>query len=405
MKKITLNVLLLFSVLATPIVSTAQDGSLLKAVKDKITSGKSKEGDSAKGDTSKGGSAMEKDLIKDSTSKVLESRPIRTDSRSLSGIYYSKFPMRVNKGSGFGYVKKFLVELNEGNTMLLRFQTRLSVELNLDPLSFTNRPNTPDYFPITTSKKLGHYLIDDVVNMYGKPASDNHTQEINKLDFSKPAGEEVVFSGWGLDYRYVLELEPGILIIANLDNIIDAKTPEQYKVLQEKGSYNLFYKAELKDKALAMTDAQIWDKCKAFFVKYMDAYNKADDERSALPKPVAAFKEQPSNESLMKAVKARMEEMPYYRDRELVYVYTVAPWEKMYEYIGRQGKTLTYRQMQVIAVFKHGNKCQYARMLMRQDNAYEGGTAIERFSGNEVFCNGDQQLEDVKCEKAMIHKK
>lgn len=409
MKKLTLNTLLLFTVMATPILTSAQDGSLLRGIKDKISSGKTKDGESskeeAKGETSKGGSPMEKELLKDSTSKVLDSRPIRHDNRSTGGIYYSKFPMRVNKGNGYGYAKKFLVDLDEGNTILLRFQTRLSVELNLDPLSFTNRPDTPDYFPITTSKKLGHYLIDEVVNMYGKPASDNHAQEINKLDFSKPAGQEVVFSGWGLDYRYVFELEPGILIIANLDNIIDAKTPEQYKVLQEKGSYNLFYKAEMKDKALALTSAQIWDKCKAFFVKYMEAYNKADDERSGLPKPVATFKDQPSNTSLVTAVKKRMEQMPYYRDRELVYVYAVTSWENMFEYIGRLGKTLTYRQMQVIAVFKKGDKCEYARMLMRQDNSYEGGTALERWTGNPVFCSGDQQLEDVKCEKAMIHKK
>lgn len=56
-------------------------------------------------------------------------------------------------------------------------------------------------------------------------------------------------------------------------------------------------------------------------------------------------------------------------------------------------------------MFKKGHKCEYARMLMRQDNSYEGGTALERWTGNPVFCSGDQQLEDVKCEKAMIHKK
>lgn len=254
--------------------------------------------------------------------------------------------MRIKKDNGsYGYAKKFLVDLDEGNTILLRFQTLLSVEQNLDPLSFTNRPNTPDYFPITTSKKLGHYLIVEVVNMYGKPASESHAMEINVLDFSKPADQEVVSTGWGLDFRYVFELEPGILIIANLDNIIAAKTPEQYKVLQEKGSFNLFYKKEMQAKAQAYTNAQVWDKCKAFFDKYMEAYNKADDERSALPKPVAKFKDEPSNSALVAATKKRMEQMPYYRDRELVYVYAVTSWENMFEYIGRLGKTLTYRQM------------------------------------------------------------
>lgn len=349
---------------------------------------------------------LAKDIAKDSSSTVLDNKTPKSDSRKMGGVYYAKNPVRLGKDNGFTYAKKFLVELHEGNDLFITFTSRRTVEnSNFYALTYTPKPGTPDYFPITNSVKLGHYLVDGVLNTYGQRGEDYYAMETNVLDFSKPAGSEVVSSGWGFNYPYVLELEPGILVIAQLDYIMQAKTPEQYKVLQEKGSFNLFYKKEKEATALAMTNAQVWDKCKAFFVKYMDAYMKAEDEKNSLPKPVAAFKDQPSNADLVAATKDRMAKMMYYKDRELMYVYPVASWENMYEYVGVLGKTLTYRQMQIIAVFKYKDKCQYARLLIRQDNSYRGGTSVEAWAGNPVFCSGDQQLEDIKCEKANAYKK
>lgn len=351
--------------------------------------------------------SMEKDLEKDSLSTVLESKTPKSDSRNMSGVYYAKYPIRVGKDNKFSYSKKVLIELYESSGDI-GISTRRTYEGDKDVqhLYYSPKPGTPDYFPITNSKKLGHYLIDGIKpNIYSQLGSDYYAMETNILDFNKPADSEVVSSGWSFNHPYILELEEGVIVIAQLDYIVDANTPAKYKVLQEKGSYNLFYKKDKADKVKSWTDAQVWDKCKAFFDKYMDAYRKADDERNALPKPVAAFKDLPSNADLVAATKKRMEEMPYYRNRELVYVYPVVSWENIYENIGYLGKTLTYRQMQIIAVFKYGDKCQYARLLIRQDNSYRGGSSIESWVGNQVFCSGDQQLEDIKCEKAMVHKK
>lgn len=351
--------------------------------------------------------AMEKDLIKDSTSNVLESKTPKSDSRNMGGVYYAKFPIRVGKDNKYTYSKKVLIELNESSgDITLATRRTFEGEKDVQHLLYSPKPGTPDYFPITNSKKLGHYLIDGIKhNSYGQLGSEYYAMETNVLDFNQSTGSEAVSSGWNFNYPYILELEPGIIVIAQLDYIVDANTPAKYKVLQEKGSYNLFYKKDKAEKAKAMTDAQVWDKCKVFFDKYMDAYRKAEDEMNSLPKPIAAFKEQPSNADFVAATKKRMEEMPYYKNRQLVYVYSVTAWEYMYEYVGLLGKTLTYRQTQIIAVFRNGDKCEYARLLIRQDNTYQGGTSIENWAGNKVYCSGDQQLEDIKCEKAMIYKK
>lgn len=351
------------------------------------------------------GNTQEKDLEKEVNNKTLEGQYIQRDSRNLSGVYYTNSVIRVGKDNRYNYAKKVLINLFEaGNTVEITISTRFHHEgrTDLEKLVYTTKPGTPDYFPITNSKKLGHYLLDGIK---GDANSISLAFETNALDFSKAAGSEVTETSWTFRHPEVLELEPGIVVIANLDDAINANTPAKVKVLEEKGSFVLFYKKEKEEVANKMTNAQVWTKIKTFYDKYMEMYRKADDERSNLPKPVTAFKDQPSNTDLVAATKKRMQEMPYYNGRELVYVYPVTAWENKFEYVGVLGKTLTYRQMQIIAVFKKGDKCEYARMLIRQDNSYRGGTSVEAWGGNQVFCSGDQQLEDVSCNKAMAHKK
>lgn len=380
----------------------AQKKGLLNKINEKIESAGGGEGNSAGS-----GTANEKDIKKDLESKTLENLHQYTDSRNISGIYFVQKPVKIGKpGTKQKYAQKFKVNYLEGSVNEISIASRYSHEggSNIEVMAYAPKPGTPDYFPITNSKKMGHLYIDalknvgEIGNVYGF--------ETNVLTFPESGDAVTMVTKNQVPGGEIIQLEDGILVIGNFSDITKANTPARYKYLQENGTLVVFYKKEKEAAATAMTNAQVWDKIKKFYDPYMKAFNEADDARKELPKPKTGFKDEPKNADLVVACKARMKEMPYYpASEELVYCYPLTQWENRFEYVGVHGQTLTHRVMQVQVIFKDGNSCKQAQFLIRQDNTYNAGSNAEKFAGNKVFCIGDQQKEDIDCKRAMKHKK
>ncbi|WP_326981561.1 hypothetical protein VUJ46_15100 [Chryseobacterium sp. MYb264] len=396
MKKITTICLVAFITTAVQV----QAQGLLGRLANKLEQASSGNGESG---------SNEKEVKKDVESTVLDGKPIHKDSRNLSGIYFAKYPIRIGQGGTgkYSYAKKFLVNYEEGEKQEIEFISRYYFENRKDipPLVYAPAPGTPDYFPVTTSKKMGHLYLDGISNKkYGGNATSNYASLTRYIDFFAPDGNYSRQETMAFNYEGLLELEEGILVIGRLDYIPKANTPEKYKFLQEKGSYNLFYKKDKEAKALAMTDAQVWDRMKAFYDPYYKAFKAAEGGNVELVKPVGKFKDEPKNGDLVQAANDRMKSMPHFSE-ELVYLYPVTTWENRFENIGLMGKTLTHRVLQAQAVLKKGNECQITQFLIRQDNTYRGGSNAENFTGNPVKAVGDIGKTVISCSNAMKYKK
>jgi len=346
------------------------------------------------------------DLKKDMESKVLESQQVNKDSRNLSGIYYSTEPCRIGlPGTGkYKFAQKFLINYKEGdnvNDVIITSRHYYDKNNDVLPLTHTPRRGTPDYFPITTSVKLGKFLIDGRAE-----SADGHQFMGTFINFADKNGNYISQpSTWvGGLFGDLLELEPGILVSTNLDYIIKANTPEKYKFLQENGKYVIFYKKEKEDKVKSWTKEQVWDMMKEFYTKYYALYKEAEGNNVELAKPIGSFKDEPSNADLKAACLQRMKEMSYYTE-EFVYCYPVTSWENRFENVGIMGSTLTHRVLQVQVILKQGDVCKKTQFLIRQDNSYTAGSSVENFKGNKVYCIGDIDKTVIKCDKAMKYKK
>jgi hypothetical protein len=166
----------------------------------------------------------------------------------------------------------------------------------------------------------------------------------------------------------------------------------------------LFYKKDKEEKALAMTNSDVWNKLDAFYTPYRKAFKQVELGNVEMAKPVASFKEQPSNDVLMKASQRRMSETNW--SEQLLYVYPTTAWTNQFENIGIMGRTLTHRVMQVQAVLKDNTgQCKITQFFIRQDNTYTAGSNAEKFTGNPIAAIGDSDKTDVNCTKAMQYKK
>lgn len=354
----------------------------------------------------------EKELKTDVASTTLDGKPINKDSRNLSGIYYSNNPVRIGiiGSSKYNFAQKFLINYFEGdNVNDIEITTRYTFENRKDILPLVYRPalGNPDYFPVTTSKKMGKLLIDGVTDKkYQQSGSSVYTMYNNLLNFSNAEGNYLRQpTQWFFNNNDILEIEPGILVATTLEYIINANTPEKYKYLQENGTYILYYKKEKEEKALAMTKAQVWDQLKEFYTPYYAKRKAAEGSNVELAKPIGKFKDEPTNAKLVEAAKERIASMPHLKQEELVYLYPVSSWENRFENIGIMGRTLTHRVMQVQVVLKQGDECKMTQFLIRQDNTYTGGSNAEKFTGNPLQAIGDIDKQVISCTNAMKNKK
>lgn len=168
------------------------------------------------------GTVNEKEVKKDLELTLLDSKPINKDSRNISGIYFSKTPIRVRQaGSGkFNFAKKFLVNYEEGEKQEIEFATRYYFENRKDILHFiyAPAPGTPDYFPVTTSKKTGHLHLGGLSDKkYGGSASNNYAAPSTYLSFSGPDGNYRTDESMSFNFSHLLEFEEGVIFVGRTD--------------------------------------------------------------------------------------------------------------------------------------------------------------------------------------------
>lgn len=381
----------------------AQKKGLLGKISDKL------EEVSAAAAAGPGATPNEKELQKDIDATDLDNITVPKDSRNIGGVYYSHIPVRIGHMTGgkYNWAKKFLVTYEEGDNHFMEFKTRYSLnpKNEISPLVFGPRPGTPDYFPITTSKKLGNLLIDGMTDKkYGGAANHYYGVPSHFISFAKPEGQYITQSLIMFNFPYIFDLEPGILVAIDMDLLIKANTPEKYKFLLDKGAYILFYKKEKEQEALAISKEKLYDRLKTWYTKYDALYRAAEGNNVELAKPIAKFKDEPSNADLVKAVKERMAQMPYFTE-DLVYVYPVTTWENRFENVGIMGRTLTHRVLQVQAILKQGDQYKMTQFLIRQDNAYSAGSSAESFSSKPVQAIGDIDKKVISAPNALKYKK
>lgn len=352
----------------------------------------------------------EKELKKDIESQELESKTINKDSRGLSGIYYSKDPLRVGfKGlKKFNFAQKFLINYieNADQKNIIEVSTRYNYDksIELKPLAYTVASNSPKGFPVEAGLKNGHLYLDAIKDRsqgaegyYHFLGRTSYNYRFNKS--RAPEGE----TSWIFMGHEVIELEPGILVFGLLEEIFDANTPEKYEDLKKYASFFLMYKKEKEEVAKALTNEQVWDKLKAFYTPYRKAFKQVEQGNVEMVKPLTAFKDMPTNAELTEVAKAGFAQRSW--REQLIYVYPATAWTNKFENVGIMGNTLTYRVMQIQVIMKEGDQCKITQFMIRQDNTYKAGSNAENFKGNPLIFYGDTDKTDVNCTKAMQYKK
>lgn len=409
MKKRIFGALIISTILFAP-TANAQIGSGLKGLKEKVLGGgegstkeKSETKSEAGSGKEEGGKTKLSAADKDKANTTLDSQEFTKDARGISGIYYSSTPIKApnKQQTSMKEMSKFLVTYHVDlakNETYIKIASRYSFETTnisnlVEPLVYTQTGNATYWEKVMN--------VAGYVN-YTSVAYNNYQAQFR--DYKVDLQNKIIPTNitYGKISKYIYVVEPGIIVIGSG---YGKNTEPDALAYVKTNPLLVLYWPEKEEEAMKYTGEKGLEKIAEIDKKMEDAHIQVEKGSAELPKPIAAFKEEPTNASLMEAVKKRMTEMPYYKNKQLVYVYNVAPWEQKFENIGLLGKTLTYRQMQVIAIFKDGNNCHYARMLMRQNNSYVGGTSQEKWAGNPVYCNGDQQLEPIDCGKANKYKK
>ena len=400
MRKYTL---LIATLLWSASASFAQKKGFLNKINDKLES----IGTAA---AASGSNSNAKEIAKDMEDAMLESKPVNKDSRNISGIYYSNSPIKLgHKGLyKFNYSRKFLINYNEtpGNIEIIS-RHHYDASKELPKWIYEPAANSPKGYPIEASTKLGHLYIDNIPAKYEAAKTYIEVEEIgyHYFIFNKGLEGAEVKPQHTFPGDNIFELEPGILFVGNLEDIQDALKKEgRYKVLQDHVTYLLFYKKEKEERALSLKGPEVWDKLKDFYLPYRKGFKEVESGSVEMAKPIATFKEAPTNPDLVKASKTRMAQTNW--QEELLYVYPVTAWANRFENIGIMGKTLTHRVMQVQAVLKDkSGQCMITQFMIRQDNTYSGGSNAEKFTGNPIIAIGDTDKSDVNCTKAMQYKK
>lgn len=404
MKKTLLLSALLFGSMSA---SFAQKKGILGKINEKIESINTAAAESAKNTDTK-------EIAKDMEDPLLDSKPVNKDSKGISGIYFSHVPIKIgHKGLyEFNYSRKFLLNYTENpdqhNTLEIISRHHFDKSKELPRYILRPAANSPKGFPIEAAAKLGHFYLNSIDKKESAAAG-------TYFNYPGKTLSSIIFAG-GLDGKdgdafpiftgdEIVELEPGILVLAYLEQIHDSKkSPEREKLLKEKATYILLYKKEKEQKALAMSSVDVWNKLDAFYTPYRKAFKQVETGNVAMVKPIPAFKDQPSNTILVQASQQRMNETNW--KEELLYVYPSVAWTNKFENIGIMGRTLTHRVMQVQAVLKDATgQCKITQFFIRQENTYTAGSNAEKFAGNPIKAIADSDKTDINCTKAMQYKK
>ncbi len=300
----------------------------------------------------------------DSLSTVLDQQEILKDSRGMSGIYYSTFPIKLefslpNKEIPEPYAKKFLVNYNEKPAKPeLTINSQYAYEAT-DRTKFVKRAIfwVDDYWKMVLNKK-GVFAT----NGYDNVDNDNyeyftHT-ETTDLQGNSLLGEDRLTSFEGTVY----EAEPGILLIVgegqnNLSFMKDIDYAKKFGVIA------ILYKAEKAEQVKKYTNDYCWDVIKELNAK-IDAAGYATNETL----PVEALKDPKIKDESFKF--AKEDAAKNHPKEQVQYTYIASKeWNIIRD---KQSGVIVKRSLRIIVVVKMGENCAYENASIYQN--YDGSS-------------------------------
>jgi hypothetical protein len=311
---------------------------------------------------------------KDSASTFLDSKEILKDSRGMSGIYYSTFPIKVefslaNETSPNPYVKKFLINYDEkAKSPLITINTQYAYETT-DRAKFVKCATfwLDSYWKNVLDKK-GVFATGEADNV------DNRKYEYTTHSESKDLqGNSIYGKDWQTNFDGVIyEAEPGILLLTgDFQNFTDFEKAKKYGVVV------VLYKAEKATQAAKYTNDVAWDKVKELSQKIEAAGNV-----TTATLPTETFKDaQITSET---TTFAKQEAAKNHPNEQVQYTYIAGnDWNIVRD---KTSGAIVKRTLRIIVVVKIGTQCAFENASITQ--TYDGsnyGRSVWGGTGAPVY--------------------
>lgn len=314
----------------------------------------------------------------DSASTFLDGQEILKDSRGMSGIYYSTFPIKLtfdlsNSSIPTPYAKKFLVNFDETQpNPVLSINSQYAFETT-DRTKFVKRATFwLDGYWRNVLQKTSVFASSEADNV------DNHKYEYythsktTDLQGNSMLGEDFLTTFDGMIY----EAEPGILFI--LGSSMDTESfKKDLNHAKKFGVIVILYKAEKASAVAKYTNDVAWDKIK----ELTDKINTAGNATTATL-PVQTFEDSKISAETLEFAKAEAAKL--HPKEQVQYTYIAGnDWNIVRD---KNSGAIVKRTLRIIVVVKIGNQCAFENASITQN--YDGssyGRSIWGGSGAPVY--------------------
>jgi hypothetical protein len=312
----------------------------------------------------------------DSMSTFLDKQEVLKDSRGMSGIYYSTFPIKLefslpSKEIPEPYAKKFLVNYDESSpNPILSINTQYAYETS-DRTKWVKRATfwLDSYWKNVLEKK-GVFATSEADNV------DNTKYQFYTHGEKKDLqGNSIMGEDWLTNFDgNLFEAEPGILLIlGNWQSFYE----EDLNKAKKFGIVAILYKPEKANEVAKYTNDYAWDK-----IHELREQIKAAGRPTTATLPVETFKDTKINaEALTLAKDYAAKNHP---KEQVQYTYIAGnDWNIVRD---KNSGAIIKRTLRIIVVVKIGNQCAFENGSITQN--YDGssyGRSIWGGSGAPVY--------------------
>ncbi len=312
----------------------------------------------------------------DSASTFLDGQEILKDSRGMSGIYYSTFPIHLtfsldDRNNPAPYAKKFLVNYDEsGKNPILSINTQYAYETT-DRTKFVQRATFwLDTYWQEVLKKTGVFATSEADNVDNTKYGFYTHKEAKDLQ-----GNSIYGKDWMTNFDgNIFEAEPGILLIlGNWQSFYE----EDLDVAKKFGVVAILYKPEKAAEVAKYTNDYAWDRIHELRAKIKSA-GKATTETL----PVETFKDSELNAEALEFAKSYAAKN--HPNEQVLYTYIAGNDWKIFR--DKSSGAITKRTLRIIVVVKIGDQCAFENGFISQN--YDGssyGRSIWGGSGAPVY--------------------
>lgn len=307
----------------------------------------------------------------DSTNTFLDKQQVLKDSRGMSGIYYSTFPIKLSLPNT--YAKKFLINYDEsGKNPILYINSQYAYETT-NTSKFVKRASFwLDLYWKNVLEKTGVFATSEADNV------DNDKYEFYTHSEKKDLqGNSIFGDDWLTNFDgNIYEAEPGILLI--LGSFQDTQSfSKDLDHAKKYGVIAILYKADKAALVKKYTNDYAWDKIKEMSVKIESAGNATTEKL-----PVETFKDPKVNaEALTFAKEYAAKNHP---NEQVQYTYIAGnDWNIVRD---KNSGEIIKRTLRIIVVVKIGTQCAFENGSITQN--YDGssyGRSIWGGSGAPVY--------------------